>query len=104
MKVTYRGYGPTPEDACSDLERQLKMDANSGAFVTISDPSLTRVLSPRLLNRYAMANIRDGKDYHVKFSRARLGQIEAKIEFLATAPIDYCAESDEDLLFSPRKR
>jgi hypothetical protein len=103
MKITYCGYGTTPEEACKDLERQLQLDANSGAFVTISEASLVRMLSPRLLNRYAIANILDGKDYHVKFARASMGRIEAKIQLLTTAPINYCAETDEDMIMSPRR-
>lgn len=96
-EMKYTGFGDSPEEACKDLERQLQRDVTSHAFVTISEPNLTRKLSPRGLNRYAIANVLDGKDYRVKFSRGPIGKIQASIElrFVRT-------ESEDELIFSPR--
>lgn len=96
-KITYTGYGKTEEEACKDLERQLQLDANSGAFVTISDPPknvIQRVLSPRV----ALANIRDGTPYKVKFS-PRQGTVRATVGFNATSPITSPRGNKEELIF-----
>ncbi len=102
--MKYSGCGNTPEEACKDLEGQLRRDSSVHAFVTISDLSLTRKLSPRGLNRYAMANIQDGKDYRIKFTRVPIGKIRASVEFGKDAPICPCVVAEEELVFSPRKR
>lgn len=77
-KVKYIGNGKTPELACKDLESQLQLDVNSNSFVTLNDPNEKVLkLSPRGVNRYALANIGDGMEYKVMFSKKDKDEIKA---------------------------
>lgn len=93
--MNYRGFGETPEKACADLERQLQLDANSGAFVTLEEE---KSFSPR--RRIALANIRDGTPYRVKLSRTggKEKNVCASVKFNKTSPIVSPRGNAEELI------
>ncbi len=70
-KQTYRGSGQTLQEACTNLQGELRKHVHKEAFVTISDDEL-RIMSPRAVKEMALCRI-SGKDYPVSLNKSHVG-------------------------------
>ena len=72
-RMSFSGYGGTPESACKFLEEDIHK-VFPKAFVTVSDDSLKVItLSPRTVTRMALVSFGNGEHREVLFKKDKFG-------------------------------